>query len=389
MSALSTIHPFPARMAPELARRAIENAPPNGQALDPMCGSGTVVRFAAEAGVRCVGIDIDPLSTLMAKAWTARLDVADFEARAGRLAESAKLLPDDEISPSADCETENYIDYWFAPRQRDALGRLATLIRREQSPMAEALAVAFSRIIISKEMTASLARDASHSRPHRVALSNGYEAYSGFLRSARHVARRLEPDKIRARADIRLGDARRLDGIEEASFDLAITSPPYLNAIDYMRGHRLTLVWLGYSMESLRKIRSDNVGAEKILRESESSFDISPFVKGSERSTIEPRHVGWTRRYASDMNAILGELKRVVKPGGEVVMVVGNSFLRGAVIDNAGIVESLAESVGFRRVGQAVRKIPARRRYLPPPNGGGENALDFRIREETTLTFVA
>ena len=89
------------------------------------------------------------------------------------------------------------------------------------------------------------------------------------------------------------------------------------------------------------------------------------------------------------MNAILGELKRVVKPGGEVVMVVGNSFLRGAVIDNAGIVESLAESVGFRRVGQEVRKIPARRRYLPPPNSGGENALDFRIREETTLTFVS
>ena len=79
----------------------------------------------------------------------------------------------------------------------------------------------------------------------------------------------------------------------------------------------------------------------------------------------------------------------VVKPGGEVVMVVGNSFLRGAVIDNAGIVESLAESVGFRRVEQAVRKIPARRRYLSPPNMDGENALDFRIREETTLTFVA
>ena len=129
---------------------------------------------------------------------------------------------------------------------------------------------AFSRIIVSKEMTASLARDASRSCPRRVAQSNGYDAYSGFPRSVRHVARRLEPDKIRERADIRLGDARRLDGIADASFDLAITSPPYLNAIDYMRGRRLTLVWLGYGMESPRKIRSDNVGAEKILPESES-----------------------------------------------------------------------------------------------------------------------
>ena len=389
MFALSTIHPFPARMAPDLARRVIENAPENGRALDPMCGSGTVMRFAAEAGIQCVGIDIDPLSTLIAKAWTTRLDIAEFKTRAGHLVESAKRLPDDEAARPADCETEKFIAYWFAPRQRDALGKLATFIRREESPMAEAFAVAFSRIIISKEMMASLARDTSHSRPHRVALSNEYDAYSGFLRSVRHVARRLEPDKIRTRADIRLGDARRLNGIGESSFDLAITSPPYLNAIDYMRGHRLTLVWLGYSLESLRKIRSDNVGAEKILPESESSFDISSFVGRGERSTIEPRHIGWTRRYASDMNAALGELKRVVKPGGKVIIVVGNSFLRGAVIDNAGIVESLAESVGFRRVGQDVRKIPARRRYLPPPNSGGENALDFRIREETTLTFVA
>ena len=40
--ALLSIHPFPARMAPELASRSIEAVPDGGLVLDPMCGSGTV-----------------------------------------------------------------------------------------------------------------------------------------------------------------------------------------------------------------------------------------------------------------------------------------------------------------------------------------------------------
>ena len=384
---LSTIHPFPARMAPELARRPLESLHKGGRVIDPMCGSGTVMRFAVEAGVPCVGIDIDPLSTLMAKVWTTRLDVAGLEASAMRFVEAAKALSSDEVETPSDEETKGFIAYWFAPRQADALGRLATVIRREESPGSDALSVAFSRIIISKEMMASLARDTSHSRPHRVASSNNYDVYSGFLRSVRYVAKRLEPDKIRGDADIRQGDARHLDGVEDSHFDLAITSPPYLNAIDYTRGHRMTLVWLGYNMEALRKVRSSNVGAEKAPPKSESPIDIACFIDKGENSTIQPRHIGWAMRYASDMKLALSQLKRVLKPEGKAVMTIGNSFLRGAVIDNAGVVEYLAASIGFQCVERTRREIPARRRYLPPPNNGGENALDFRMRSETTLTF--
>lgn len=386
---LSTIHPFPARMAPELARRPLESLHKGGRVIDPMCGSGTVIRFAVEAGIPCVGIDIDPLSALTAKVWTTRLDVSSLEASAIRLVEAAKALSSDEVKTPSDKETKNFIAYWFAPRQMDALGRLATVVRREDSPMSEAFSVAFSRIIISKEKMASLARDTSHSRPHRVAMSNDYDVYSGFLRSVRHVAKRLEPEKIKGDADIRQGDARRLDGVEDSSFDLAVTSPPYLNAIDYMRGHRMTLVWLGYDMEALRRVRSSNVGVEKALPKSESPINIERFIDKGENSAIRPLHIGWARRYASDMKLALIQLKRVLKPEGKAVMTVGNSFLRGAVIDNAGVVESLAASIGFQCVERTRRDIPARRRYLPPPTSGGENALDFRMRSETTLTFAA
>ena len=383
---LSPIHPFPARMAPELARRALKEIPERGYVLDPMCGSGTVARAAVEAGLRCVGSDIDPLAVLMARVWTTPLDTCRVCTNAEDLVRTARTLPASAVERTTDPETERFISYWFAPQQEANLARLATMLQRQDEPMKGALAVALSRIIISKEMLASLARDTSHSRPHKVSHSNNFDVYAGFLRSARQVAARLKPSLIEGQADIRFADARKLGEMQNESFDLALTSPPYLNAIDYLRGHRLALVWLGYEMGPLREIRSASVGAERIMSEAEAPMDISRFVIERDVSTVDSRHRGWIRRYTSDMDAVLRQLGRVVKRNGQVVLVLGNSFLRGAIIDNAGLIEAIADGIGFQIQDRHVREIPARRRYLPPP-GNGQNALDARMRTETVLTF--
>lgn len=383
---LSPIHPFPARMAPELARRPLQEVSERGYVLDPMCGSGTVVRTAVEAGLHCVGVDIDPLAVLMARVWTTPMDSQQIFSEAEILVRAAKALPDAAVEQATDPETDRFISFWFAARQRSGLERLTTVLRLKEEPIKGALSVALSRIIISKQKMASLARDTSHSRPHKVADSNNFDVYSGFLRSARQVAARLAPNLINGQADIRCADARRLEDVDDESIDLVLTSPPYLNAIDYLRGHRLTLVWLGYEMGLLREIRSTSIGAERVMPEAESPVDISPFVIEHDGSTIESRHRGWIRRYASDMNAVLLQLRRVVKRDRQVILILGNSFLRGTVIDNAGLIQALAERNGFQIQGKHTRKIPARRRYLPPP-GNSQSALDSRMRSETVLSF--
>ena len=384
----SPIHPFPARMAPELVSRSLTAVPAGGQVLDPMCGSGTVARAAVEAGLRCVGRDVDPLAVLMARAWTTPVDAASIRRGADDLVREAQGLSDGDVERPTDPETSRFIAYWFAPRQEAALARLATVLRRRDEPLRDVLAVALSRIIVSKERMASLARDTSHSRPHKVADANDFDVPVGFLRSARRVAALLGPDRIRGRADVRRGDARSLDDVDEASIDLVLTSPPYLNAIDYLRGHRLALVWLGHDVGALRSVRAGSVGAEQALPETGALPDVSRFVRDAPDSTFASRHWGWIRRYAADMTAVLRELGRVVKRGGRVVLVLGNSFLRGAAVDNAGLVESLARSIGFETTSRNEREIPARRRYLPPP-GAGAGALDARMRTETVLTFAA
>lgn len=383
---MHTIHPFPARMAPELARDALDSVDSGGCVLDPMCGSGTTVRATVEAGLRCVACDVDPLAVLMTRVWTTKLDPGMIRREAFRVLEASRSLQSGQHRWGSDVETQRFITYWFATRQREDLSRLATVVQQQAEPLRGVLSVALSRIIVSKEMMASLARDTSHSRPHKVADENDFDVYDGFARSAALLARRLDPRLITGRAEVRIADARDLDMIGDQSIDLVLTSPPYLNAIDYLRGHRLALVWMGYSVSDLRSIRSGSIGAERSLCEADSSVDIAPFVIESEDSSLEPRHKGWIRRYAHDMRATLRQLCRVLKQDGRVVLVLGNSFLRGATIDNAGLVESLACDLGFRLRNKRVRAIPARRRYLPPPSER-RTALDNRMRNETVLTL--
>ena len=381
---LKPIHPFPARMAPHIAQDSLRAVGRGGRVLDPMCGSGTVLRAAVEAGLDCTGIDIDPLAILMSRVWAGPPDTSDLEQRAKCLVQRARTLREDKIEEVHDPETKDFIEFWFATSQRKQLLRLATVLREHEGPQTDALAISFSRVIITKEMRASLARDTSHSRPHRVATENDFDVYEGFLKSASHVAKRLAPELVKGKANIFEGDARNLEVLDDDSFDLAVTSPPYLNAIDYLRGHKLTLVWLGYELSHIRETRTLSVGAENALDPARVQIDVTPYVVESPGATFADRHLGWVRHYAVDIKAVIGELYRVVKQSGRVIIVVGDSFIRGAVVRNAMLVRDLAREAGFQIENTQVRSIPARRRYLPPP-GKGQNKLDTRMREETVL----
>ena len=292
-------------------------------------------------------VDIDPLAVLMSRAWVTPLTASDLAIAAREVVIRARKLKVGQMENLADLETQQFIDFWFAPLQRNQLVRLATVLRANGQAEKDALTVALSRIIVSKEMMASLARDTSHSRPHRVAIVNNFDVYDGFLRAANRVAKILAPELIVGNAGVHEGDARRLSTLDDNSFDLVVTSPPYLNAIDYLRGHKLTLVWLGYQMSTIRSKRSESVGAEKTLDSAGTHLDIDRYIVRSPNSTITERHLGWIKRYAADIQAVFVELTRVVKRRGSVVIVVGNSFLRGTVVNNAMLVGDIAQEVGI------------------------------------------
>lgn len=124
----ATIHPFPARMAPELALEALTAVAKGGVVVDPMMGSGTVVRQASDLGLSAIGFDVDPLAVLMSQVWTTPIDDAAI-GRAWTIARTfSRTVKDDEVELpwiDGDQETGDFIKYWFGTKQQKALRRWA------------------------------------------------------------------------------------------------------------------------------------------------------------------------------------------------------------------------------------------------------------------------
>jgi len=386
------IHPFPARMAPEVALAEVRNLPPGSVVLDPMVGSGTVVRIASEQKHRSMGYDMDPLAVLMASAWTTPVDVRDLRKAGENIANCAeKHNTSAPVLPwiDSDKETQDYVDFWFAQEQQDDLRKISALLIEHSGALGNALRIALSRLIITKDRGASLARDVSHSRPHRVRDANDFPVIKEFRRSVEYVASRLEQQPPPGDVQVLLGDARTLSDVESGSIDAVITSPPYLNAIDYMRGHRLSLVWLGYSVGELRDVRCNSVGAERMLDEETAKKTASAVLSQLAATAQLPnRERRILERYALDVGKIVAELHRVIRAGGKAILVVGNSCLKGVFIENSLLVRHTAGHAGFTLSQYKERELPPNKRYLPPPSSGDGSSLEKRMRTESVLTFL-
>lgn len=381
MTALQYIHPFPARMAPEIALKRMDSLYHGSVVLDPMCGSGTVLRAAVEHGAHTLGVDIDPMAVMLARVWCAPPSRAQFMHDAHELVALAKKIgsPRLDALPWMNSATEEFIRFWFGESQMIALTALATALHESNLPAKEALKVALSRIIVTKDKGASLGRDISHSRPHKVASTSDFDVWQGFLNSARRMSERFASERVRASSDIRIGDSRSLDHITDGSVDCVVTSPPYLNAIDYLRGHRLSLVWLGLSVEEIRNIRGESIGVEKSL--SDALDDPTEYIDCSDEPP--PRILGWSTRYLRDAKLVAAEIARCLRAGGDAILVVGNSNVRGCRVDNARMYADALAGAGLVVDDLAEREIPARSRYLPTSSG---SALADRMRVEVVIS---
>jgi hypothetical protein len=395
---IRSLHPFPARMAPEIAMAALTQLKPKSTVLDPMVGSGTVARSAAELGHCAIAFDMDPLAVLMTKVTSTPVDDQSLDRLMSTILADAKNLREVEISLpwiDGDEETQSFVKYWFGRAQRRDLRRLAFCINRARnSPKQTAcrasldmVSLALSRIIITKERGASLARDVSHSRPHRVTDDSDFEVMPAFEQSVQYLRRRLLAVVPRGRVDVSLGDARSLKRVADRSVDLVLTSPPYLNAIDYMRGHRLSLVWLGYRLSDLRQIRSNSVGAERGPDGRRYDPSLAGIRDAITSAGLPPRYGGMIARYSEDIYRFMSETARVLGPGGRAVLVIGDSCLRGTFVRNSWGIAQAAAMVGMRLLLKTERDLPTSSRYLPMPSSP-HSALGKRLRTESVLTFA-
>lgn len=385
------IHPFPARMAPEIALQGLEKLERNALVLDPMSGSGMVIGTASKLGLNSIGYDLDPLACLISRVNGTLVSPKKARELCVQLLERCQQVQPTKIELSwidLDKETCQYVDFWFGKMQQAQLRTLSYLLVARpftsNQKYLDLLKVAVSRLIVTKEPKASLARDTAHSRPHRTILENDFDVLQALPKSVEHVLSALNPEKVLKQTRTYRGDARNMGRLVDCSVDCIVTSPPYLNAIDYMRGHRLSLVWLGYSVSELRKIRARSVGAEVVDNRADCT-ELKAFFSSLHES-VDDKKRRILRRYYRDLCALTDEAYRVLKPQCTATYVIGNSRIKAQEVRNSDLLITAARRSGFRVVDSYERDIPENRRYMPFHNSTG-SSLYNRMRSEHVIIF--
>ena len=410
-------HPFPAKFPPQLPEFIIRQlSDPGDTVLDPMFGSGTTLVEAVRLGRRAVGCDIDPLARMIAEAKLSVINPNDA------LQEGHKVMADasDNYHHSRwrlerglklrfDPKTEEFINYWFLPQQQ--LELLALVQRIEELPKGGTrnfLQVVFSSTIIAKSGGVSLARDLAHTRPHRDTEKKPVSAFAVFAKNLERNITALSKDGFRTTAmpfrpngwsdearksahSVYIRAASAADtGLPSASVDLIVTSPPYANnAIDYMRAHKFSLVWLGWKIADLSRIRAQYVGHDAIgnLRgEGLPSQCEQTLVKLAER---DERKALVLRRYFEEMKSVVCEMRRVLKRGRPAVIVIGSSKLRGMDVETHKGIAAIGEKAGFVLAEIGTRQLDRDKRMMPARWGRQRHSqIEERMHEEYVIGLV-
>jgi DNA modification methylase len=389
-------HSFPAKFPPQLPRKFIEwLTDPDDLVLDPMVGSGTTVLEAFLLGRRGIGFDIDPLAMRLCKAKVTPAALEEVAETGHQILKRAETALQQDVASLADLldnrlddTTRKFVDYWFLPETQLELVALIREIEKVQDTAIRGfLELAFSAIIITKSGGVSIARDLAHTRPHRVSDKLPRSAIAQYRqRLKKNIQSLIELAHGIGEIALLKGDAQSL-ALQDNSVDLIVTSPPYAsNAIDYMRAHKFSLVWLGHSVKELSDLRRKYIGGEAISDFQLLEMPDYPTQVVAKIASRDERKAKVLHRYYSEMTRSLSEMYRVLKPGKAAIVVVGTSTMRGLDTETQTCLGKIGESRGFDLVNIAIRRLDRDKRMMPTRRSVQPNSqIEERMHEEFVI----
>jgi DNA modification methylase len=423
--ATHNLHAFPAKFPPQLPRKFIDALTrPGDVVLDPMVGSGTTIVEAYLSRRYGLGFDIDPLALMLSQAKTTPLREETAAKAGAAILEGARFALkhererlEEQLATRYNGSTRKFMDYWFAPRTQLELQALINEIQQiDEQTLRTFFQLVFSGVIITKTGGVSLAFDLAHTRPHRAKIvkkrdgtillghdlvnskSQRVQLLTKVLRPAlpefekrlqHNLSSLLGPHPARIPPDIRFGDAQNM-ALEGNSVDLIVTSPPYAaNAIDYMRAHKFSLVWMGYSIRDLSQMRGEYIGGEAT---STITYERLPELPSQIVATVgekDEKRGKVVHRYYSEMTRTLREMYRVLKPGKAAIMVVGTSVLHGVDILIGDCLTAIGKQIGFEVPKIGYRDLDRDRRMLPASAKKQERQgqIQQRMHDEYVIGF--
>ena len=274
----------------------------NNIILDPFCGSGTTLLACKERALRAIGIDASELAVL-----ASNVKVGDYDLE--QLREEAKFI---FIRKFIRLDTSKAL-----PLAKRAFNKFALedILFFKGNIMELENRNFFLLALINAAMKVSYAwKDGGVIKFKKHPTPPLRHLYKRIVKNMIKNLERSNFEKSDARAHV--GDARMMN-LENESIDAIITSPPYLNNIDYTKVYAIE-EWIA-------------------------GLHDKPAV----RSWIGYNKTDIVSAYFEDMAKCLEEMHRVLKKGGKAAIVVGNAYVNGEIINSDEMLPEKAEEIGF------------------------------------------
>lgn len=397
-------HRYPAKFIPQLVARLIEEYSCEGElVVDPFMGSGTTLVEAKLLKRPSVGVDINPVAY-----WVTRAKVNAIEpTRLSRAIEQLRIALESPQQPSLfgkqaldiresasgigswalgirDYGTNSQfpipnsqfpipnpqsltpsdrLHYWFPLQSLNALAQIQTAIDSLEGDDLKT----FFRCALSHCLKPLSWWSNRSVKPTRKLNKPIPDAYSLFFRHVKRMQRgnaefwRLlsKRDALHVPAEPYCADARQLP-LESGAAALIVTSPPYVTSYEYADLHQLSALWFGATTD-LREFRKGFIGRSN----GASNIDAPVGSKLAERiinqvAECNPRKAREVAVYFAEMRQCFEEMRRVLRLGGRVCIVIGNTHLHGVEIQNAQVFAEQLAALGFELERVILREIPSK-----------------------------
>lgn len=367
--------------AEELPRAAMEQHSP-ASIYDPFLGSGTTAVLALRSGLDAGGAEVNPFLRFVIRVKTVvagRLALEDpdrVEERLLRLVERAEAAP-----ARGDQVNGLFLDADFFERVALAdIGRVkATIEEGAESPFDRDLArLALARVLV--DSSNMIRRTDLRRRRANETNGQGKKVMPRFratielmLEDLRWLGAELEAGADWGRLGAIATDARTLPLAGEPSYDLCVTSPPYLNGTNYVRNTKLELWVLDLISDpaDLRSLRDRAVtaGINNVRLRSGKALAgnsrLDRVLAELEQRAYDRRIPAMVAGYFADMDQVLHAVGMRLRPGSPIHLDIGDSRFAGVHVPTDQLLIEIAAARDLRLV--EAPKLRDRRSYDGTP----------------------
>jgi len=376
------IHKFPSKFIPQIPRWAISKhlgERTNCSILDPMCGSGTTLVEGLLSNHYVYGVDIDPLARLISKVKTTPLNDTELITVVEEVTKQVLLKKKGKFLPSIPT-----LYHWFTKENAEDLSVIRDVIEvhRGRKDIYDFLLVTFSSIIrkVSNADDETQKTYVSHTNPKNPprAKPEFIKNLSVYMERLREFARR-KPAGVEA--TVLEGDARRIDTLFAArgvgKVDLAITSPPYVKAVDYIYTQMAEYFWIGdlfglATQKEQNSFKRQYIGTKMIYAKEYNDLrlcglkSVDPTIKKIYKKNRKFAYI--TYKFFQDLRSNLISMHKVLKENAHYVIVVGDCNVAGYPISVHRILMDLAKQEGYSVA--SLFSYAIRNRYMRFPRNG-------------------